>query len=411
VLLGSVYVRDALLDPNPATSDEYRIKLQEASAMAEKALAQYVPVVDAPTEHERIGRLRQEVNDFRNTVLEILATDSRRWLIEARTLIRQRIMPKREGVIRAAEEMQALNRSAFVRQQNEIAGLYRLTQRRLWESFGFAVFASLGIAILAASYAGRLESRIQRQRQREQENARDLQRLSSQLVTAQEEERRTIARELHDEIGQALTALKVELAVAQHAVEATGGPVTALDDVRAIADGALQNVRDLSRLLHPSLLDDLGLAAAADQYLKGFGARHGLRVELLVDRMEERLAPDTETAAYRIVQEALTNVARHAHATICRVHLQRLTNTLLVTVEDDGVGFEPSDLRRAGASRGLGLIGIRERVSQLGGTVRVESAPGNGTRLTVELPARSRPGPDAAPDIESSQAIRVAAEG
>lgn len=411
ILLGSVYVRDALLDPNPATGDEYRRKLEEASRTAEEALQRYVPVVDAPTERERIVRLRREIGDFRTTVLEVLDTDSRSWIIEARTLIRSRIMPRREGVIRVAEEMQALNRGAFVQQQNEIAGLYRLTQRRLWASFGLAVFASLGIAVLAAIYAGRLEDRIQRQRHKERENARDLQRLSSQLLTAQEEERRTIARELHDEIGQALTALKVELAIAERAVEAAAGPVHALADARAIADAALHTVRDLSHLLHPALLDDLGLAAAVGGYLKGFGTRHELRAELLTDRMEERLAPETEAAAYRIVQEALTNVAKHARAGTCRVYLQRLTNTLLVTIEDDGVGFEPSELKVDGASRGLGLIGIRERVSQLRGTVRVESAPGRGTHLTVELPARPRPSDDAAPDVDSSHMTGLAAGG
>ncbi|MBI3261598.1 MAG: MCP four helix bundle domain-containing protein [Acidobacteria bacterium] len=411
VLLGSVYVRDALLDPNPASSDEYRTKLEEASRTAEEALQRYVPVLDAPAERERIVRLRGEVEDFRKTVLEVLATDSRRWLIEARTLIRSRIMPRREGVIRVAEEMQALNRSAFVQQQSEIAGLYRLTQRRLWASFGLAVVASLGIALMAAIYAGRLEDRIQRQRQKERENARDLQRLSSQLLTAQEEERRTIARELHDEIGQALTALKVELAVAERAVEAAVGPVHALQDARTIADGALHSVRDLSHLLHPALLDDLGLAAAVDGYLKGFGTRHGLRAELLTDRMEDRLAPETEAAAYRIIQEALTNVVKHARARTCRVYLQRLTNTLLVTVEDDGVGFEPSELNGAGASRGLGLIGIRERVSHLRGTVRLESAVGRGTHLTVELPIRTRPIADATAEVDSSHTTGLAAGG
>jgi signal transduction histidine kinase len=146
-------------------------------------------------------------------------------------------------------------------------------------------------------------------------------------------------------------------------------------------------VRDLSHLLHPAMLDDLGLAAATEWYLKGFGKRHGVKTELLQDHLDDRLAPDTETAVYRIVQEALTNVAKHAKATRCRVYLQRLTNTLLVTIEDDGVGFDPVDTRSADGTHGLGLVGIRERVAQLRGTVRLESGAGKGTRLTVEVPA------------------------
>ena len=299
-------------------------------------------------------------------------------------------MPKREGVMRVSEEIQALNRSAFVQQQLDIASLYRATQQRVWQTVGLALAASIAIAFLATLYAGRLEQRLQRQRARDVETARDLQRLSSQLLTAQEEERRSIARELHDEVGQVLTAIKVELAIAERSLQAAGGNTASLHDARVITDGALHTVRDLSRLLHPSMLDDLGLPATIDWYLKGFGRRHGVRIELLHNGMEERLPPETEAAVYRIVQEALTNVAKHAQATTCRVFLQRLTNTVLVTIEDDGVGFRPEEVNQPGASRGIGLVGIRERVAQLRGELRLESGPGKGTRLTVEVPAPAR---------------------
>jgi signal transduction histidine kinase len=405
VLVGSVYVRDALMDPDPGNAEEYRAKLEDAYQAADRALQEYVPVVDGPIERERIRRLRAEIDGFRSTVLKVLAADSSRWRIEARTLLRGQIMPKREGAIRVADEVQALNRSAFVQQQNDIASVYQAMQRLLWGSFGAAVFISLGIALLATTYAGRLEERIQRQRLKESEYAHDLQRLSTKLITAQEEERRVIARELHDEVGQALTAIKVELALAQRAIETAGAPAQVLDDARSITDGALHTVRDLSHLLHPALLDDLGLAAAVDWYLTRFGKRHELRVDLVVDRMSDRLLPETEATAYRVIQEALTNVAKHAHATACRVYLQRLTSTLLVTVEDDGVGFEPARLSERGVSRGLGLIGIRERVSQLEGTTRLESAPGNGTRLTVELPAQIVATPPAMTEVDQSPLV------
>lgn len=390
VLMGSVYVRDALLDPNPRNAAAYRVQLEESYHAADQALGQYIPVVDAPAEQQRIARLRREVDDFRRTLLEVLETDSRSWPSTARALLRGRIMPKREGVMRISEQVQALNRSAFVQQQKDIAALYRLTQRHVWQSFGLAVAASFGIALLAMIYAGRLEDRIQRQRLKDIDTARDLQRLSSQLLTAQEEERRCIARELHDEVGQVLTAIKVELSLAEHAVAAAGAPPNLLADARSITDGALHAVRDLSHLLHPAMLDDLGLPAAVAWYIKGFGRRHQLSIDLLHERMDERLSPEIESAAYRIVQEALTNVARHAQANTCRVFLQRLTNTLLVTIEDDGVGFDLAAATQASPSRGLGLINIRERVAQLQGTLRVETAAGKGVRVTVELPARPR---------------------
>ena len=400
VLLGSVYVRDALLDPDPRTADDYRRQLQDTYRSIDQVLRQYVPVLDSAAERERVGRLRREIDDFRSTLTEILASDTSRWPSEARMLLRTRIVPKREVVIRVSEEVQTLNRNAFVQQQTGITEIYRGTQRRVWQQLGLALLASLGIAVLATLYAGRLEDRLRRQRAKDAENTRDLQRLSAQLIKAQEEERRSIARELHDEVGQVLTAIKVELAVAQRAIEAGDGSGRVLEDARSITDGALQTVRDLSHLLHPALLDDLGLPAAIEWYVRGFSRRHGVRVDVLHEGMEERLVPETEATAYRIVQEALTNVAKHAQATSCRVYVQRLPNTVLITIEDDGVGFLAADAQQESAHRGLGLIGIRERVSHLRGTVRLETAPGRGTRLTVELPARARAAGDGADEAE-----------
>jgi signal transduction histidine kinase len=387
VLVGSVYVRDALMDPDAASASDYRRRLEDSYTVVDQALQQYVPVLDSDAERQQVSRLRGEIGEFRRVMLDVLATDSSRWPAEARGLLRTRVMPKRELVIGLSEQAQALNRGAFIQQQAAIAAVYGATQRRIWQSLGVALAASLGIALLATLYAARLEDRLRRQRAKDVQNTHDLQRLSAQLLSAQEEERRSIARELHDEVGQALTAIKVELAIAQRTIDALGGTATALDDARSIADGVLHTVRDLSHLLHPSLLDDLGLAAATEWYLKGFGKRHGIRAELLHQRIDGRLAPETEAAIYRIIQEALTNVAKHAKATSCRVYLQGLTNTLLVTIEDDGVGFAPGGTRRADGTGGLGLVGIRERVAQLHGTFRLESSAGKGTRVTVEVPA------------------------
>ena len=391
VLLGSVFVRDALLDPNPGTTDVYRRQLAQIYSSADETLQQYVPILNSEAERMRVEGLRREISELRATIDVVLATERSRWRTEARNLLGQ-TMPRRNAVLRVSNEVQALNRSAFVQQQEAVAGIYATTQRHVLQTLGLALAASLGIALLATMYAGRLERDVQRQRLKDQQNALDLQRLSAKLVTAQEEERRTIARELHDEVGQLLQAVKVELVLAQRAIEGAAGPERLLDDAMGITDTALSTVRDLSHLLHPALLDNLGLPAAVGWYLDGFGKRHGVAAELLQEHMEERLAPEIEAAIYRIVQEALTNVGKHARATLVFVYLQRQVErgTVTVTIEDNGGGFETAHARR-----GLGLIGIRERVSQLRGTVTFDSAPGKGTRLTVELPARLRaPSPD-----------------
>jgi signal transduction histidine kinase len=398
VLLASVYVRDALLDPNRGMAATYLQQVRETYSSVDAELLQYVPVLDSAAERERVGRLRREIDAFRQTVGDVLSSHSNRWPVDARSVLQRHIVPRREAVMRVSEEVQALNRAAFVRQQADIAAVHRVTQGRVWQQLGIALAASFGIALLAIVYAGRLERRLERQRETEARNARDLQRLSAQLINAQEDERRSIARELHDDVGQVLTAIKVELAIAQRTLASRGDPVDLLGEAEAIADGAIHAVRDLSHLLHPAMLDDLGLPAAIDSYLRGFRRRYGIQAELLCGQMDERLAPQIEGAGYRIVQEALTNAARHAKAVRCRVYLQRLSRTVLITIEDDGIGFDVSETE-AGTRKGLGLIGMRERVAQFQGAMRIDSAPGTGTRVTVELPALSRPVAEETPEL------------
>jgi signal transduction histidine kinase len=384
VLLASVYVRDALLDPDPRTAPDYRRRLQQTLGSVDEALRQYVPVLHSAEERDRVERLRQEIEQFGGAMLDVLATDARRPTAEARMLL-GRIVPRRDLVIGVSEKVQALNRAAFIQQQTSIAETYRVNQRLVWKRLGLSLAASLGIAMLAIFYVTRLENRLQTQSLRDAETARDLQRLSAQVLHAQEEERRTISRELHDEVGQALMAVKVELAIAQRRIEAAGvtGPV--LDDVQVLADGALQTIRDVSHLLHPAVLDDLGLPAAIDWYLQGFGRRHGIHVELHHDMSNQRLPGEVETNAYRVVQEALTNVAKHASATSCRIVLSHDTGELRITIEDDGKGFDAASRR----GTGLGLIGIRERIAQLGGHLAIDGFPGQGTKVQATIPAAS----------------------
>lgn len=391
VLLGSVYVRDALFDVSDDAGGYYREQLQQTRDAIDKALSEYIPVLDSSAERQQFGQLRIEVDDFWGTVLPVLNWDSTRRVTEARALLRRVVIPKRDVIIRISGRIQELNRAALRQQQAETSGIYQMMRRRMWETSGLALMASLVVAVAVTRHAGRLEAEIRRQSARDLQNTRDLQRLSAKLVHAQEEERRTIARELHDEIGQALTAIKVELAVAERSPAATGRADEAFREARAITDRALQQVRDLSQLLHPAVLDDLGLPAALEWHLRRFSARTGIRAEFLQERMAARLAAEIETCVYRIAQEALTNVAKHSSAKACRVYLQRLAKTVLLTIEDDGRGMDSTDRAHG---RGLGLLGIEERVLGFRGTFRLESEAGKGTRLTIELPALPRTSPE-----------------
>ena len=379
-------MRDALLDP--AALDSHRAQIEAIHATIVEALNAYEPVLGSPSEQEQVTRLREEVNRFNQASLAVLDDAKRRVPISVRELLNRHLAPRREAAVNISEEIQTLNRLAFIRQQADIAEIHRVAARQSWRRLGWALGTSLAVLLLAAVYSVRLEGRLRAQMERGVRISKELHDATIALMGAQEEERRMIARELHDEVGQVLTAIKVELSLAQRNLEQRGLSLQPIAEAQTIADDALKTVRDLTQLLHPAALDDLGLAAAIDVSLRGLARRHDINVDLSQNGLTSRLPRETEIAAYRIVQEALTNVARHSRAAHCHVRLLRLPTALQVEVEDDGRGFD-IEAALGEHRRGLGLIGIRERTTHVGGTLSVRSTPGRGTRLTVELPAES----------------------
>jgi len=209
---------------------------------------------------------------------------------------------------------------------------------------------------------------------------------SQRLIETQEAERRRVARELHDEIGQALTAIKINLQAVQHSAD--GSPLAPqLNESAGLVDRALQQVRDLSFNLRPSLLDDLGLIAALRWYVDQEARRADLIPEFVADLSETRLPPELETACFRITQEALTNVARHARARRIWVELRQPGAELHLTIRDDGIGFEVGAVwRRRASDAGLGLQGMQERALIVGGKIEIKSAPARGTEVHVWFP-------------------------
>jgi len=217
-----------------------------------------------------------------------------------------------------------------------------------------------------------------------------LQSLSSRMLEVQESERRHIARELHDEIGQALTAVKLHL---QSAMRRCGPEARQpLEECVLITDQALDQVRNLSLNLRPSQLDDLGLVAALRWQIGRQAAASGLHTEFEADELNERLDATLETACFRFVQEAMTNVVRHAQARNAWIEARRNDDRLRVSVRDDGRGFDVAAATREAIARGsLGLLGMQERVGLAGGRLNVSSRPGEGTTIVAEFPLRFAP--------------------
>lgn len=210
--------------------------------------------------------------------------------------------------------------------------------------------------------------------------------LSRQLINVQETERRQIAHDLHDEIGQSLTAMKLSLREA-HNLREVGATAPLLADSLGILDQVIQHVRGLALDLRPSLLDELGLVAALKWYVNRQGARAGWETEFAADDRIHRPPAEVEIACFRATQEALTNVARHAEATHVRVTLDQQNGHLLLAIEDNGKGFDVDAARaRARTGSSVGLLGMEERVRLVGGSMTVVSRPATGTRIIATFP-------------------------
>jgi signal transduction histidine kinase len=212
-----------------------------------------------------------------------------------------------------------------------------------------------------------------------------LRNLSRQLIQTQESERRRLARELHDEIGQALTAIKMAVQAARRGPNAAAS----LDDGVSLVERTLAQVRGLSLDLRPAMLDELGLVPAVRWYLDRQAQRAGLVAYLDADVEGPRLAADIETTCFRLVQEAVTNIVRHAQAQTVWINLRRRTGELQLDIRDDGGGFDVAEARgRATHGASLGLLGMQERVQLVRGSLTIHSEPGQGTEVRVRIPLR-----------------------
>jgi signal transduction histidine kinase len=219
--------------------------------------------------------------------------------------------------------------------------------------------------------------------------------LNQNLTQVQEAERRQLARELHDEMGQALTAISINLAtiLQEQSAICTPSLFDRLNEAKTLADRTLEQIRELSFNLRPAMLDDLGLVSALSWYIKRCAQRTNLDVKLEVSGLQERLPAEVETALYRIIQEALTNVTRHAQASAVRIRLHREEAAILAQVEDDGQGFDVAQvLNHQWPELGVGLLGMQERLTLLGGTFTISAAPGQGTCLALEIPLENSNG-------------------
>ena len=382
IYLSSIFVRDFLLDPSQLTAESHRDELRTIRSGMDERVASLSQLMQG-ADSKLLNQLREQINEYWDSMDPIFDWTPVQKMALSSLFLRRQVLPRRIAVLDMSREVRTLNEANLDDRRKEMdkkmAEFSRSGERSL------VIVVLLGLVVAAASLIrlSHLENRAEQERLQTERAEKELRLLSHKLVRAQEDERRTISRELHDEVGQTLTALRVELGNLE---KLRSGPerdfLEHLEDAKGLTAQTLQSVRNLAAGLRPSLLDDLGLGPALEWQAREFSRRTGIPVEVTRDDSIPELPDGHRTCLYRVVQEALTNCARHAEATEIRIALQADSGRLSLTVQDDGRGL-PGDAK---AVTGLGLVGLEERVRELGGTLAVKSQAGKGAWLCASLP-------------------------
>jgi len=378
IYLSGTYIRDVLLSPAATVAAAQTSRLASLERDSKAALRAYSHSLE-PEEREMFQALQAEIDAYWQVLDSTVS-----WTPEQRYRLRDsffydELVPRRNAMLQIADRIAVANERSLNRSEEQLNTASDGLRRTLMVTFAITFTGGLLLALLTIGHTLRLEHELER---RLEENARarvDLQELSAKLLRAQENERRALARELHDEVGQSLSAILMEAENAEFADD-RAEIREHLAAVRALAEKTVNEVRDLALLLRPSMLDDFGLVPALNWHAREMTKRTGLNVVLSADDSADDLPDEHTTCIYRLVQEAVNNSARHANARNVEVDVKREDYRVIFSVCDDGAGFDPRFVR------GLGLLGMEERVRRLGGRLEIDSQPGRGTRILAELP-------------------------
>lgn len=380
IYLSGTYVRDFLLEPDPARADVHREEFETARARIQPMLAAYDRIL-LGEERKTFEEFSRELVDYFDSLRPALQWNATQRRALGYAFMTTSLLPRRETIVRLADQISRVNQRQMEAGNRQVSDLFASFRKSLAVLF---ILTFTGGLVLAAGSIHRI-LRLEREasvRFDEIVQARGaLRELSARLLEVQESERRALARELHDEVGQSLSALLLSLGnlAASISPENSSAVRDQLHEIRRLGERTVAVVRDMSLLLRPSMLDDLGLLPALQWQAREVSRTKNLPVEVRAESISEDLPDEHKTCIYRIVQEALYNVTRHAKANSARIELVQKKDKLLLTIQDDGQGFVPE------RDKGVGLLGMEERVTRLGGTFLVVSSPGKGALIRVEL--------------------------
>ena len=377
IFLSGTYVRDYLLAPEPG-ADAQRTRLQALQRNTENALRDYEKDV-APEEQAAFRELRSDIEGYWQVLDRSL-----QWSPEQRNRRRdaffyEELVPRRTAMLQVADKVASMNELQLDRGEDVFSRDFDRFRLGSVFTLSITVFCGIAVTIFTMAYLLRLEREAQLRLEESARAQADLKNLTAKLVRAQEDERRSISRELHDEVGQSLSAIAME---ADNLLDYEDAPElrTRIEAIRALASRTLEEIRNMALLLRPSMLDDFGLVPALQWQARDAMRRTGLRVDVEASEAAGDLPEEHKTCIYRIVQESLNNAARHAQASAVQITVDSHPGEVVVSVRDDGSGFDTA------STRGLGLLGMEERVRRLGGTFTIESKPGRGAAIRASLP-------------------------
>jgi signal transduction histidine kinase len=384
VYLSGTYLRDYLLEPDRTRAEQSRRELLDAKARIQSLIADSGKL-SGTADHEMFAALRRELQEYWDTMEPVLS-----WNIEERRtqgyqFLRDEVFPRRSSTLDIADTIRSVNQQQLVQRDQELQTKFSGVRGQLLLALVVMLLVGMGQAYISTSHLLRLERQTLKHLQEVTEARQELKDLSAKLVATQETERKSISRDLHDAVGQSMSAVQFELhdlAVALRPYEPRLRE--RVDNVRDLVESSLAVIRNMALLLRPAMLDDLGLAAALGWLAREIARPTGLRIQVQADDLPPDLPDEHKTCIFRIVQEALHNVQKHANANAVEITVRASDSWLVVTVQDDGRGFQH------GRSHGLGLTGMHERAESLGGSVKITSGPGKGTLIEVGLPLPQR---------------------
>jgi signal transduction histidine kinase len=380
-------VRDFILVGNDEDAAQSLLaELRDIHSDMQKSLKTYSHSLRAD-EMDAFHDLVTETESYWATLNPIFTWDAQTKRSQSSSFLSHEVLPRRAIVLAMAREIGKVNEQSMQEDERRVSERFAQFRRRLQAITALGLCLSLVLAGLTVTHTLRLEKVTDLQYQQSLRVQAELKELSARLVDAQESERRAISMELHDEVGQSLSALLMDV----DRLAAASRPATptreSLEKIKTQVENTVNVIRNMSLLLRPSMLDDLGLVAALEWQAREVTKRTGMFVDLAEENVSDSLPEEHRTCVYRVVQEALNNCSKHAHARRVQILVLQQPDRLILNIHDDGRGFDAIRVR------GLGLLGMSERVAHLNGTLKIESEEGRGTALRIELPLDGQPSP------------------